>query len=141
MGNTAFRQIVISMTTFPRILLVNIQPIGSKTAVGHTLKNLFAEWPKEKLTQIVEVSNSQGIASDIPTWVIGNGKLLRKLGMINLAKAVERRRNRGLYLENESVTMTAPKSSGFSVKRYIGSGLTLSSKYSGKRDANLFAKR
>jgi glycosyltransferase involved in cell wall biosynthesis len=50
--NATRRREAFSIEAFPRVLLVNGDPIGTACGTGLTLQNLFAEWPSEKLAQI-----------------------------------------------------------------------------------------
>jgi len=48
----------INSLQYPRVLLVNLQVVGSRSGLGDTLKSLFQDWPKESLAQISSVKQS-----------------------------------------------------------------------------------
>ena len=50
-GNLEFKT-VEGLRDFPRILIINCEPLNSKTATGLTMMSLFREWPQENLAQL-----------------------------------------------------------------------------------------
>ena len=41
-----------TMTDYPRVLIINCEPLSAKSATGLTMMNLFKEWPEDRLAQL-----------------------------------------------------------------------------------------